>query len=1400
MPSWGRASAVGILIVLVAAGFASASPSLFKNAAPTVSASENPTSFVYAGIGEPFSLDPAIDYETAGGEVLQNVYETLVWYDGPRADVFVPVLATEVPTVENGLVSSDGLAYTLHVRPGVVFHDGTPLTADDVVYSIQRVLRIHSPGGPSWMLEQVLTDYVSYFLGYTVAEYLAASNNAPWIAAVLDPLGPDHIITEADVQAVSEVSVVKPDEMTVMFRLTHAYPAFVSVLAFTTCSIVSKDYVEAHGGVVNGEQNAWIDVHTCGTGPYELVTWEFGSSISLKRFDGYHGTLPSLVDVTILKANDVNTRLLMLEDGTADSISLPIRYEYWVSGNPDVTVIKGYPTFNLDFAAFNFHIDSARLNSQFGGTITDDFFTDLHMRKAFAHLVDYANLMLQCNGNAIQANGPIPMGMLGYDPTVPVYTYDLAAARAELELAINPSTGNSWWVDGFALPLFFNAGNTYRQAFCGGLKAALESLGTQFSALINALDWPTYLDWAFRNPSVMPMQVGGWAPDYADPDDYATPLLDSVYGNYRIFSGYANPAVDALVREAAAELDPDVRASLYSQLSWLAYDDVPYLWLTQALSFRVMRSWVVGYYYNPMYSNLYYPALSKVAPAGIELVKKAGGPMNSAVSWDYVPAHYGNWTGRIVNNGLRSLVVNVYDNTTGVPDEVMHQKINFRTEDAYPEGTIYTQAVSMSPGHKYLVTVIPNGPRDSRAVMTNTFEIVKPPVASFTWFADWLIVFVDGTSSYDLDGTVVACEWDWGDGSTEEGWWTTYHTYESAGTYPVSLTVTDDSGLSDTTSVQVSVIQRPAELSPPHSDYGLDTDGDGLYDYLVVEASVEVREASYYSAYATLQDSSWNMIASTSSQTLLDIGQQKIMLLFQGYLIYNSGLDGPYNVEIALYVMDSSLGSDRHTTSTYAWGQFQVSPAKLTPPHADYGLDSDGNGKYDYLALELSVEVSVAGNYTFGGYLYDSSSNFVTSSSSYTYLSAGLQSVQVLFRGWAIMRSGLDGPYVATIDLADQAGNLLDSGTHTTQAYTSSQFQLPPAELAPPHSDYGLDTDGDGLYDYLAIELSVSILVEDFYRFNAYLCDSSSNFINSVSIYIRLEPGLQTVQILFAGYMIYNTGLDGPYRVSLELMDHMGYPLDSGTHTTQAYSWIQFQPPAAEFAPPHSDHGLDTDGDGLYDYLVIDVSVSVSVAGSYSLGGGLYDNPWNCTYVGPFYNSTYLESGLQTVQVFIAGYMIHDSGFNGPYYASISLGDSVGNWLQSGTYFTQAYTWDQFEPPPARLAPPHSDFGLDSDGDGLYDNLVVEVSVSVLEAGDYTFSAQLMDGLMTWIAWIGISVYLESGIQTVKISYQDHQIRDSGLDGPYIVALGLSDTKGNWLGSDTYVTQAYSWSQFSPAP
>jgi peptide/nickel transport system substrate-binding protein len=156
----------------------------------------------------------------------------------------------------------------------------------------------------------------------------------------------------------------------------------------------------------------------------------------------------------------------------------------------------------------------------------------------------------------------------------------------------------------------FNTGNAYREAACTYIKQALESLGSQFHATINALDWPTYLSNLYRTPSPFPLFYLGWAPDYADPDDYCNPFL-LTGGTFAYRTGYSNATIDALVIQASSEVNTTLRADLYAQITSLVYNDTPYIWLYQSNNFHVERAWVHGYVYNPMYSGFYYPNFSK---------------------------------------------------------------------------------------------------------------------------------------------------------------------------------------------------------------------------------------------------------------------------------------------------------------------------------------------------------------------------------------------------------------------------------------------------------------------------------------------------------------------------------------------------------------------------------------------------------------------------------------------------------------------------------------------------------------------------------------------------------------------------------------------------------------------
>ncbi len=194
------------------------------------------------------------------------------------------------------------------------------------------------------------------------------------------------------------------------------------------------------------------------------------------------------------------------------------------------------------------------------------------------------------------------------------------------------------------------------------------------------------------------------------------------------------------------------------------------------------------------------------------IVKGAQGPRASAVTWSFVAPDYGMWSGHIVNNGLRSLVVDVEDNTAGVPEGISHERIRFAAHDAFPTGVVDTLGVVMAMGHSYLITVTPNGPKDSFCDVEDMFDSVVYPTASFTYSTNSMTLSVDGSASSSPDASALTYAWSFGDGGVGSGV-TASHTYAVMGIYEVSLTVTNADGMTDTAAQSVTIFDAPPVAS-----------------------------------------------------------------------------------------------------------------------------------------------------------------------------------------------------------------------------------------------------------------------------------------------------------------------------------------------------------------------------------------------------------------------------------------------------------------------------------------------------------------------------------------------------------------------------------------------------------
>ena len=206
-------------------------------------------------------------------------------------------------------------------------------------------------------------------------------------------------------------------------------------------------------------------------------------------------------------------------------------------------------------------------------------------------------------------------------------------------------------------------------------------------------------------------------------------------------------------------------------------------------------------------------AAAPLVAGGIhDITKGAKGPNASAMSWDYIAPDYGQWNANISNNNLRWMVIEVADNSTGVPVSISREHIRFAAQNAYPTGNATSMPVQMAAGRPYVITAIPNGPKGASAVVEDVFTVELPPVAEFTATMNWMDVSVDASASYDPDGMIMSWDWNWGDGMSGAGEMAT-HTYLMAGWYEITLTVTDNDGMTDTASAMVEAKEMPPELN-----------------------------------------------------------------------------------------------------------------------------------------------------------------------------------------------------------------------------------------------------------------------------------------------------------------------------------------------------------------------------------------------------------------------------------------------------------------------------------------------------------------------------------------------------------------------------------------------------------
>lgn len=210
---------------------------------------------VITDLSDAQSLDPHRVTTAASMRYIENMYSTLLRYtEGAYGEL-------EGDLAESYDVSEDGLTYTFTLRDGVTFHDGKPLTSEDVKYSIERIV------------EQEV--------------------RAPQFSAV--------------------ESIETPDDLTVVIQLSEPVSPFLTFLAYPMNAIVNQDVVEANNGS--------LDQVDAGSGPFQLVERKPDQHTILERFEDYFVEGKPYLDRVEWRAiPDETARLTAIRNGEIDVI------------------------------------------------------------------------------------------------------------------------------------------------------------------------------------------------------------------------------------------------------------------------------------------------------------------------------------------------------------------------------------------------------------------------------------------------------------------------------------------------------------------------------------------------------------------------------------------------------------------------------------------------------------------------------------------------------------------------------------------------------------------------------------------------------------------------------------------------------------------------------------------------------------------------------------------------------------------------------------------------------------------------------------------------------------------------------------------------------------------------
>ncbi len=404
---------------------------------------------------DPETLDPARISDIYSRSVSQQIFDGLAQFD--QTLTIVPALA------EFWRSSRDGTAWTFNLRNGVKFHHGREVTADDVVFSITRILDPRTRSGAA-----------DLFMNLRGAREFREG------------------------RARTVAGLVAVDRHTVQMHLNEAFGPFVAVLAVGHAKIVPRDLVEQQGDA--------FGLQPVGTGPFKFSRWERGKRIVLTANSDYFGGPPRLdrLEYPIFPGEQSEAMYDEFRRGNLEDTPLPTRDYRRIVADSSLTYVKR-TMLNVRFYGFNTRSKP---------------FNDRRVRQAFIYAIDREAIHQEVvAGRFSFARGILPPGTQGFNPAVRGYPYDPAKARDLLAQAGYPG--------GRGLPVIALWSGAKRDEVVREheyMRKYLAAVGFETQVHYQT-DWPAFSK--LLGEGKLPVFLYAWYADVPDPDNFLFKLFHS---------------------------------------------------------------------------------------------------------------------------------------------------------------------------------------------------------------------------------------------------------------------------------------------------------------------------------------------------------------------------------------------------------------------------------------------------------------------------------------------------------------------------------------------------------------------------------------------------------------------------------------------------------------------------------------------------------------------------------------------------------------------------------------------------------------------------------------------------------------------------------------------------------